>query len=700
MRAISFLYYLLFFLTPLILSSQTSEIFEFNKFILMLAITSLILAIWLVRMIIEKRLIFKRTFLDFFLIAYLASQFLSYLFSIDKHVSFWGYYSRWNGGLLSNLALAILYWAFVSNMEFKSTLKAIYSLILSAVLVSMWGIPSHFGLDPTCALFSYGWTTNCWTKEFIPTARIFSTLGQPNWLAAFLTAVFPLLWAIEIEKTRETKNTSKNLSLAFLIINSLLFLALLFSGSRSGLLAFLSTLLLFWLLAFYSKSQSKILLKKFANLILLFLLFIIIFGSAFTPSLATLITKTPKPPQPAGVSDSSQIRKIVWKGAVDIWIHYPILGTGPETFASSYYRFRPVEHNLTSEWNFLYNKAHNEFLNYAANTGSVGLVAYIFLIVGSIIQIKPLTRKKDDPTASNFQKGKESSRFFYLQAGILAGYSSILVTNFFGFSVVPVSIIFFLYPAFAFCLKNPKDQTEQTMRKRLSVSQILIIFFILVGATFIIFFYVARIWFADKLYAQAKKFSDQDKNSQALAYIREAIDLFSSEPVYWDELADIASQLANNSLESNDLETASKFAQIATISSNQALAISPQNLEILKSSAVSFNRLSSINANYLNLAKDMLERASTLAPTDAQVTFNLGLSYIRVGENEKAVETIEKSIYLKPNYSDARLTLAMLFENRGDKEKAIEQLKYILEKIDPQNVTAQERLNHLKNKDK
>ena len=38
-----------------------------------------------------------------------------------------------------------------------------------------------------------------------------------------------------------------------------------------------------------------------------------------------------------GVTESGDIRKIVWQGAIELWKQYPILGTGVENFAYSYY---------------------------------------------------------------------------------------------------------------------------------------------------------------------------------------------------------------------------------------------------------------------------------------------------------------------------------------------------------------------------
>ena len=74
-----------------------------------------------------------------------------------------------------------------------------------------------------------------------------------------------------------------------------------------------------------------------------------------------------------GGTDPGKIRLLVWQGAFEAWKNNPIFGTGVETFAFAYYKYKSPAHNLTSEWNFLYNKAHNEFLNYLTTTGTLEL---------------------------------------------------------------------------------------------------------------------------------------------------------------------------------------------------------------------------------------------------------------------------------------------------------------------------------------
>src|SRR3989344_301962 len=66
-------------------------------------------------MIIAKQVIFKRTILDIPIFLFLLSQIISTVISLDPYVSLWGYYSRWNGGLLSIITYIFLFYAFISN---------------------------------------------------------------------------------------------------------------------------------------------------------------------------------------------------------------------------------------------------------------------------------------------------------------------------------------------------------------------------------------------------------------------------------------------------------------------------------------------------------------------------------------------------------------------------------------------------------
>ena len=82
-------------------------------------------------------------------------------------------------------------------------------------------------------------------------------------------------------------------------------------------------------------------------------------------------------------------------------------------------------------------------------------------------------------------------------------------------------------------------------------------------------------------------------------------------------------------------------------------------------------------------AKETLAEAVALAPSDAKLFYNLALSYGRLGDYNKAIQTLEKTIEMKPNYKEARYALALFLMDEKEFLKAEEQLEYIVIHIDP-----------------
>lgn len=646
------LFYILFAFVPLVLWPYTSELFEFNKMILVYLLTTITATVWLIKMITSKKIIFRRTILDIPLLIFLATQFLSALFSIDPRTSWLGYYSRFNGGLTSSLCYSLLYWAFVSNMGRLETLSAIRYMLFSAGLVSVWGILEHFGIDK-----------NLWVQDV--QNRVFSTLGQPNWLATWLAALIPITWLMAKGKPLK--------SWIYLLLSGMMFTTLLFTKSRSGFLGFTVASLIYWTWAFATYKRK--ILKTFLTFNIIFLILILLTGfpiNLIRRQSEQKVTGQTGPALETGGTESGTIRKIVWRGAVGVWAHYPIFGSGVETFAYSYYKFRPAEHNLVSEWDFLYNKAHNEFLNMAATTGTAGLAGYLVLIVFSAYQIYK---------SKNF--------------ALLAGYTSILVSNFFGFSVVPTQLQFFLFPAIAISInKTPKPEKH---KNSLSVSQKLYVSLTLLFMAYAII-NILRYWYADTLYAKGKAYNGIENYSQAQKFLEGAVKISPKEGLFHNDLGTAYGGIALMLKSAKKDFEAQTFADEAVSESNLAIAYSPANVNFLRNRATLFIRLSALNAKYLGPAKEALETASQKAPTDAKILYNLALVYLRSGRTEMAVATVKKAIEMKTNYKDARYFYALTLIEQNDYQEAKNQLNYILNNIDPNDENSARQLKKLGNK--
>ena len=662
---ISILFTILLFLVPLIFFKTTSELFEFNKIVTLYIFTILITSAWLVKSIKLKKIIFRRTFLDWPLVIFLVTLLVSSIFSIDVRTSIFGYYSRFNGGLLSMFSYALLYWAYVSNMDKTTTKKSIIYLLISTTIASILATFEHFNFSATCGLMGLGFNNSCWVQDV--QNRVFSTFGQPNWLAATIVSLIPITTGLTLIKKGESIKKNKLYLLIFFTL--ILFVTLLFTKSRSGILGFLISDIIFSGLIIFNYKKEFI--KNLITVNIIFVVFTILIGSPWSPSILNL-NKTIQnkesnlstaPALETGGTESGVIRQIVWKGAYEIWKAHPIVGTGPETFAFSYPLFKPIEHNLTSEWDFIYNKAHNEYLNYLATTGALGFISYVTIIL-FILTI--LLKNKS---------------IFGLS--LLAGFISILITNFFGFSVVATSLIFFLIPAMSitYNLENGKDSKNIKFDKLEFNQKIYISILIIISIIFL--FLISRYWIADIYYNKARLFNRQGEPVSAGKNIIKALNFSPKEAIYWSEYATSNTEIAVLFAENNEYEKGLEYANSAIYESEKSIYLSKYNLNLKKTLFGIYYKLSMFNESYLNKAEEINKEAISISPYDPKLFYQLGLLQLKLDKVNDALTSLEKSVLLKPNYKDARFALGSTYKALGKLDKANENFKYILENIDP-----------------
>lgn len=778
-KIIEYSFYAVFLLIPLAIAGDTSELFEFNKMWLAFILGILIGTAWIIKSIVKKEFRIQKTPLDIPILLFLLSQFLSTIFSWDRHISLWGYYSRFNGGLLSIILYIFFYYAFVSNFlknnvesegwlegegsrqrasvrrhqehwregnsrqDPERLVKRVLNIsIITGVIVSLWGLPSHFGYDPTCLVFRGNLDVSCWAADFQPKVRIFSTLGQPDWLAAYLAILLPVSIALFLKNFNLKEKFKLNRTAIFYFASSLLFyIDLLYARSRSAIIAVgISMSLLFFTYFYHRRKELKI--SNFVAPIAIVLLITFFIGLPFSifskfsysevknrinpPPPAKTQTKTEKP-APAhvgelGGTDSGKIRLLVWKGAIEAWKNNPIFGTGVETFAFAYYKYKSPAHNLTSEWNFLYNKAHNEFLNYLATTGTFGTLAYLFMMGFFLyVILRPRAEGSHDTTR-------------LLTFSLIAGYITILITNFFGFSVVIVNIYLFLIPAFVLLLENMIDQEKQLFifkdkenksnsinpqprfnRGQLSPFQWMgIIITVVIGFYFL--FNLFSYWNADKAYAYGYNLDRVGLYQDAYNYLHKAVLKRGDEPVFRDEMAINDAVLATQLLSQKGVQNASQAAVTASTLSKEAIETSnnivssyPNNFVFWKTRIRIFYTLAQIDSQFLPKALEAVRKAAELSPNDASIIYNLGVIEGQNGNIIKAIEALERAVKFKPDYKDAHYALGLFYNqaaldkngnvvNREFLNKAIGQMKYILTYISSSDTGAKEALKTLEKK--
>ncbi len=613
-KLIKSLFLILFFTTPFVFSPYNFESFEIPKMYFVYLLTVLIVFVHSLNYFKKQTTLFVSHPLNFPLLIFLSTQIMATIFSIDKHTSFFGYYSRLNGGLLSLISFSLLFFVLQNYLNPKFIQKIISFTLISGTIIAFYGILQHFGIDK-----SY------WPNDDVM-ARVFSSLGQPNWLAAYLCILIPLSFKLPKKYLYPT---------LFILL-----ICLLFTKSKSGLIAAAISLAIY---AFLKYKLSKKLIFFISCFMLLFIVFY--FNKTRNSQLVT---------PNLNITSSADIRKIVWSGAINVAKKYLFFGTGPETFAFSYYWVRPASHNLTSEWEFLYNKVHNEYLNYLANTGFIGLGCYLFFIVSSIIFI-----------------------YKNRQFEILASFISILITSFAGFNVVVTSLFLFLLPL----LSTPTFSTSNHKFRW----PVLIISLIL---CLISFQKIINFYSADLAFAAADRLDSQNIYPQAYNEIIKAYQLRGNEPIILSKASYIFAKMALASSKPELVETSLNFSSLA-------LNISPYDVNLWKERTQTLVYLTYIDSKYYSEAIKALNSTAILAPTDAKTFYLLAKFYDANNDKINTEKNYLKAIELKANYDYAYFDLAKFYFDQKKYDLAKKYFELNL-KYAPTNPNVKQYLDQIK----
>lgn len=571
---------------------------------------------------------------------FLIIQAISTIFSTDKFTSIFGYPTRLNGGLLSLFAYFVIFISAQINLDRQKAINIILAAFFASVAVAIWGIPSYFRYDPSCYVLTGKLTSSCWQKEFNPTLRIFSTLGQPNWLASYLVLTLPLTLPLLLGAKKQIQK------IIIITSGALIFMAIILTTSRAGILGTAIAIVIVFALTKLKTIKNQ--LPALVALAITFVLITLIFGTKLTSRINEATKTAPKnsagqsssaPTKSAlasGGTDSGQIRLIVWEGAINIFKRWPLLGAGPETFVNTYYLYRPLSHNNTTEWEFFYNKAHNEFLNYLANTGILGLGSYLaFITLAALALFK--------------------SRSENFSASIIASSLGYFATIFFGFSTVATQTIFFSLLACGLVMAKNKTSTKTYSLPYLNNRAFFTLAALtisLLGVYCLTFF--ARLYFADTTTRRAQN----SLSAKSILNYDNANTLTPVENPYL--MADFAYALGVYQDKIDNTDDKNRLAAQADLYAKKSTGIAPNNYLITQKAVKTYILIAGAKQEYTKNTLNFGNKLTQLAPTYPTSFLLLTKTQITLGDNTAALASINKALSLKPDYPEAQQLLEEL----------------------------------------
>ena len=180
-----------------------------------------------------------------------------------------------------------------------------------------------------------------------------SVLGDPNDLA--LVLMFPVAFAVSLVMTANIHHWTKLLGIISAVI---LFLAVIATQSRGGLLGVMSIFAVFG----YRRIQSKTLFFSI-GFMLAMLLFV----------MAGISDRASGGAAETGVDASAMGRIYAWQAAFGMALHNPFSGVGLNNFYANYYFYSP-------HWDGLNHAVHSTWFGVLAETGFLGLIVFLICI--------------------------------------------------------------------------------------------------------------------------------------------------------------------------------------------------------------------------------------------------------------------------------------------------------------------------------
>lgn len=353
----------LFLIIPLVISPFSLDAFMVPKvtiFVIYGCIALFYLALNFKQIYFKTDLKLKLLFLLFFVV-------IMYSFISSKtpwEQQFYGREGRNNGVLVFvSLLLLMILSAQINIFNFKKKINNY--IAVSSLVVLGYSSLQLLGLDPIT------WDT--------VNLKMFSTLGNPNFLSAFLaSSLVPVL--IYTNSHKVFSSLRKSLQIFLLLLTSLVYGFVVFTSKsyQGSIIIILSLLLLVILLSYKLRRNIFTIVGSFVFFL------VIVIGSLGTLNLGPLGAILYK----SSVVSRGDFYRSAVKMGNDNWLH----GVGIDGFGDFYLAYRDPVAASRSNAEYV-DTAHNYFLDFFTNMGIGGLVLYILLILLTFIGFIKLLRK-------------------------------------------------------------------------------------------------------------------------------------------------------------------------------------------------------------------------------------------------------------------------------------------------------------------
>jgi tetratricopeptide (TPR) repeat protein len=397
-----------------------------------------------------------------------------------------------------------------------------------------------------------------------------------------------------------------------------------------------------------------------------------------------------------------------WSIAVDIFKNWStaLLGTGPETFATTFTRLRPLRLNYLPVWNLRYSNSTNEILTILTTTGLLGLVSFITSFTRTISNSqKSLT---SDPT-------HKSPLTVFTQISLISSFiilflvpvsPTFLATSFILLAITSINLKLANHEQTQDIVINLVAAPKKTSSQTNTANTILP--WVYASLNFII---IGLFWFfAGRMYQAAvlTKKAINTLNTEAVAsynYQSQAYNLDPTNPTYRINFSQTSLALANSLAQRQDLSDQDKkdLAQLveqAIREAKNATTLDPVNVFAWENLANLYRQLLNFAEGASDWTIASYSQAISLDPTNPALRLDIGGVLLSLKDYDNAVKFFEQAIERKSDWANAHYNLSSAYKAKENYPRALAEMRIVVQLLDPNTEDyqkAQDELQELEN---
>ena len=642
---------------PLYFDKHLVNFYIIPKQYVFIGLTAMAFLLYCAKVVLSKKLEYRRSVLDWILVGWLFISLLSAVFSANIYDSFFG---RGEYFVLNFLFLFFLALNFILNINFITTIARWRAVFDALVMVG-------------------GLTALLFVLKTVFSFDVLGLLGFSVWNSVDALNSQMGIWLITTMLLSAGFLVRQNLpigrALAYFFVFLLSFASLILLSFNVLWWILLGGLIMLLLVAVSYVKEARMgwISVLFASLVL-----VVIFISFGTP-------KSLQSSLPAEVSLGFKPSWSIAYNTATAGFKNFLLGSGMGTFGVDFSLFRPGSFNYDQQaWSLRFNQPNNSLSAVLSEGGVLSLLALLFLIVFVLGHIFQAWYKKAKQATANLVSLDGGSTEVSLETMLISVIwlmlTGAMAVVFFGPVLWWLWFLFLGLTVTGLALSHDHItklkvwQVDDTPQYSLSFSFTLIV---VITAVIMVGVWGAKLYYGETVYARALQSKDL---SSAEKEIGSALMQRASSDNYNAALAQIyllqAGEMANKP--NPDMQQVSLLVANAVNAAKKATDVSPRSVAIWENLATMYENAAVIVPDARGWAEKAIIEATNLEPSNPVLWWRLGNNYSLAGKWEDAQKAYEQAIKLKNDYLGSYVGLANVYEQKRDIDKAVETYRTIM----------------------